>query len=135
MQEFFLTLRQVVGTETENCLMSGPGVPRSVGSAGGRGGDRGQGGVQGSSQLLPFNQRRQGWWEKVTDLVQMLGPDSCGCVTVTSLTAVLPRWCRNPAAEAARCLAQLDLDQDGRVTYPEFLIVWRYRQLGHLTLP
>ena len=67
--------------------------------------------------------------------MQMLGPDSCGCVTVTSLTAVLPRWCRDPAAEAARCLAQLDLDQDGRVTYPESLIVWRYRQLGHLTLP
>ena len=50
------TFRQVQGTE--NCLISGPGVPQSVGRVGGRGGVRGPSGVQGSSQLLPFNQRR-----------------------------------------------------------------------------
>ena len=38
------------------------------------------------------------------------------------------------AAEAARCVADLDVDKDGKVSYPEFLLVWRYRELGTLKL-
>ena len=29
--------------------------------------------------------------------------------------------------EAKRCVAELDVDQDGRVSYPEFLLVWKYK--------
>merc|ERR1711974_266319 len=30
-------------------------------------------------------------------------------------------------AEAQRCVAALDVDKDGRVSYPEFLLVWKSR--------
>ena len=37
-------------------------------------------------------------------------------------------------AEAEKCVADLDVDKDGKVSYPEFLLVWRYRELGSLSL-
>ena len=36
--------------------------------------------------------------------------------------------------DAEKCVAELDVDKDGRVSYPEFLLVWRYRELGTLKL-
>ena len=29
--------------------------------------------------------------------------------------------------EARKCIKELDGDQDGRVSYPEFLLIWRFR--------
>ena len=29
--------------------------------------------------------------------------------------------------EAKKCVAELDVDEDGRVSYPEFLLVWKYK--------
>ena len=29
--------------------------------------------------------------------------------------------------EARKCIKELDVDQDGRVSYPEFLLIWRFR--------
>jgi len=29
--------------------------------------------------------------------------------------------------EAQKCVAALDVDQDGRVSYPEFLLVWKFK--------
>merc|ERR1711936_1180188 len=29
--------------------------------------------------------------------------------------------------EARKCIAELDVDKDGRVSYPEFLLVWKYK--------
>jgi hypothetical protein len=30
-------------------------------------------------------------------------------------------------AEAEKCVDELDVDRDGRVSYPEFLMVWKYK--------
>ena len=29
--------------------------------------------------------------------------------------------------EAQKCIDELDVDQDGQVSYPEFLLVWKFR--------
>ncbi len=29
--------------------------------------------------------------------------------------------------EAVKCLADIDVDGDGRVSYPEFLLVWKFK--------
>ena len=29
--------------------------------------------------------------------------------------------------EAEKCVADIDVDKDGKVSYPEFLLVWKYR--------
>ena len=34
---------------------------------------------------------------------------------------------QDKAEEAAKCIAELDVDKDGRVSYPEFLLVWKYK--------
>merc|ERR1712112_351542 len=31
-------------------------------------------------------------------------------------------------AEAQKCVAELDVDKDGRVSYPEFLLVYKYKK-------
>ena len=31
-------------------------------------------------------------------------------------------------AEAKKCIAELDVDQDGQVSYPEFMLVWKYKK-------
>ena len=30
--------------------------------------------------------------------------------------------------EARKCINELDVNQDGRVSYPEFLLIWRFRE-------
>ena len=30
--------------------------------------------------------------------------------------------------EAKKCIAELDVDQDGKVSYPEFILVWKYKK-------
>ena len=30
--------------------------------------------------------------------------------------------------EARKCIAELDVDKDGRVSYPEFILVMKYKQ-------
>ena len=30
--------------------------------------------------------------------------------------------------EARKCIEELDVDQDGQVSYPEFLLIWRFKE-------
>ena len=30
--------------------------------------------------------------------------------------------------EARKCIAEMDVDDDGQVSYPEFLLIWRFRE-------
>merc|ERR1712073_216250 len=44
-----------------------------------------------------------------------LDTDNSGYITKDKMT------------EAKKCIAELDVDKDGRVSYPEFLLVWKYK--------
>ena len=33
----------------------------------------------------------------------------------------------NVEEEAKKCLADIDVDGDGKVSYPEFLLVWKFK--------
>ena len=34
---------------------------------------------------------------------------------------------QDKVVEAKKCIEELDVDKDGQVSYPEFLLVWKFR--------
>ena len=34
---------------------------------------------------------------------------------------------KNKEAEAQKCLDEIDVDGNGRISYPEFLMVWKFK--------
>jgi len=57
--------------------------------------------------------------------------DSSGFITKDEMLTIIascPNFAGDKGDEAQKCVAELDVDQDGRVSYPEFLLVWKYRK-------
>jgi len=56
--------------------------------------------------------------------------DSSGYITKDEMLEVIvhcEHFTGDKMDEAKKCVAELDVDRDGRVSYPEFLLVWKYR--------
>jgi len=56
--------------------------------------------------------------------------DNSGFITRDEMLSIIlgcTHFTSDKVEEAKKCVADLDVDQDGRVSYPEFLLVWKYR--------
>merc|ERR1712025_1287865 len=59
-----------------------------------------------------------------------LDTDSSGYITNEEMISVISdcdHFTGDKMEEAKKCVAELDVDKDGRVSYPEFLLVWKYK--------
>merc|ERR1711878_153034 len=59
-----------------------------------------------------------------------LDVDNSGFITKDEMMSVITdcdHFSGDKMEEARKCIAELDVDQDGRVSYPEFLLVWKYK--------
>merc|ERR1712212_81319 len=59
-----------------------------------------------------------------------LDTDSSGFITKEEMMNIITdcdHFTGDKMDEAKKCVAELDVDQDGRVSYPEFLLVWKYK--------
>merc|ERR1711997_1094436 len=59
-----------------------------------------------------------------------LDSDNSGYITKDEMTSVITdcdHFSGDKMEEAKKCIAELDVDKDGRVSYPEFLLVWKYK--------
>merc|ERR1711862_788238 len=59
-----------------------------------------------------------------------LDTDSSGFITKEEMMNIITdcdHFTGDKMEEAKKCVAELDVDQDGRVSYPEFLLVWKYK--------
>merc|ERR1712223_1982990 len=59
-----------------------------------------------------------------------LDTDSSGYITKEEMISVISdcdHFTGDKMEEAKKCVAELDVDKDGRVSYPEFLLVWKYK--------
>eukprot|EP00090_Calanus_glacialis_P030678 TRINITY_DN49732_c0_g1_i1.p1 TRINITY_DN49732_c0_g1~~TRINITY_DN49732_c0_g1_i1.p1 ORF type:complete len:146 (-),score=55.44 TRINITY_DN49732_c0_g1_i1:71-508(-) len=72
--------------------------------------------------------------EDIKEEFARLDTDSSGFITKDEMLEVVSILSKDKVGDAERCVAELDVDKDGRVSYPEFLLVWRYRELGTLKL-
>eukprot|EP00092_Neocalanus_flemingeri_P033080 GFUD01035974.1.p1 GENE.GFUD01035974.1~~GFUD01035974.1.p1 ORF type:complete len:176 (+),score=55.42 GFUD01035974.1:79-528(+) len=57
--------------------------------------------------------------------------DGNGFITKEEMLAVISDcdyFVSDKMVEAQKCIAELDVDQDGQVSYPEFILVWKYRK-------
>eukprot|EP00092_Neocalanus_flemingeri_P074611 GFUD01092288.1.p1 GENE.GFUD01092288.1~~GFUD01092288.1.p1 ORF type:complete len:173 (-),score=54.58 GFUD01092288.1:234-677(-) len=57
--------------------------------------------------------------------------DGNGFITKEEMLAVISDcdyFVSDKLVEAQKCIAELDVDQDGQVSYPEFILVWKYRK-------
>jgi len=62
---------------------------------------------------------------------QKMDVDSSGFITKDEMLTIISasgNFTGDKMAEAQRCVAELDVDKDGRVSYPEFLLVWKYKK-------
>merc|ERR1712109_423666 len=59
-----------------------------------------------------------------------LDGDNSGFITKDEMMSVITDcdpFSGDKMEEARKCIAELDVDKDGRVSYPEFLLVWKYK--------
>merc|ERR1711971_1540231 len=63
------------------------------------------------------------------------GEDKNRVITRDEMMKAVSLLSKDKKSDAEHFISQLDIDQDGKVSYPEFLLVWRYRALGSLKLP
>merc|ERR1712227_973812 len=59
-----------------------------------------------------------------------LDADNSGYITKDEMISVITdcdHFSGDKMEEAKKCIAELDVDKDGRVSYPEFLLVWKYK--------
>eukprot|EP00090_Calanus_glacialis_P020902 TRINITY_DN32253_c0_g1_i1.p1 TRINITY_DN32253_c0_g1~~TRINITY_DN32253_c0_g1_i1.p1 ORF type:complete len:150 (-),score=50.14 TRINITY_DN32253_c0_g1_i1:66-515(-) len=57
--------------------------------------------------------------------------DENGYITKDEMFAVIADcdyFVNDKMEEAKKCIAELDVDQDGQVSYPEFILVWKYKK-------
>merc|ERR1712203_1052823 len=58
-----------------------------------------------------------------------LDADQSGFISKDEMLAVISgSFTGDKQAEAERCVAELDVDKDGRVSYPEFMLVMKYKK-------
>ena len=68
------------------------------------------------SQKVGFKVTEAGTYSHITFTAEMLE------VIETSAGFV-----QDKVVEAKKCIEELDVDKDGQVSYPEFLLVWKFR--------
>merc|ERR1712228_470439 len=59
-----------------------------------------------------------------------LDTDNSGFITKEEMLAVISdceHFTGDKMEEAKKCVSELDVDDDGKVSYPEFLLVWKYK--------
>lgn len=62
---------------------------------------------------------------------QTMDVDNSGFITKDEMLSIIEKsgnFTGDKMAEAQRCVSELDVDKDGRVSYPEFLLVWKYKK-------
>merc|ERR1712025_35069 len=62
--------------------------------------------------------------------IPKLDVDNSGYITKDEMMTVITdcdHFAGDKMEEARKCIAELDVDKDGRVSYPEFLLVWKYK--------
>jgi len=60
-----------------------------------------------------------------------LDGDNSGFITKEEMLEVISNcdhFTGDKMGEALKCIEELDVDKDGRVSYPEFLLVWKYKK-------
>jgi len=60
-----------------------------------------------------------------------LDTDNSGFITRDEMLAVIvncEHFTGDKMEEAVKCVSELDVDEDGQVSYPEFLLVWKYKK-------
>jgi len=60
-----------------------------------------------------------------------LDTDASGFITKEEMLAVIANcehFTGDKMEEATKCVDELDVDRDGKVSYPEFLLVWKYKK-------
>merc|ERR1711973_156335 len=73
--------------------------------------------------------------EDIRDEFHKYDTDKNGFITKDEMMKAVSILSQDQKAEAQKFISHLDVDNDGKVSYPEFLLVWRYRSLGGLDLP
>merc|ERR1711935_712499 len=69
--------------------------------------------------------------EEVREEFSKLDTDNSGFITKDEMLAVIANcehFVGDKGEEAKRCVDELDVDKDGQVSYPEFLLVWKYKK-------
>jgi len=57
--------------------------------------------------------------------------DKNGYITKEEMLKVIESsgsFVQDKLEEARKCIAEMDVDDDGQVSYPEFLLIWRFRE-------
>jgi len=57
--------------------------------------------------------------------------DKNGYITKDEMLKVIESsgsFVQDKLEEARKCIAEMDVDDDGQVSYPEFLLIWRFRE-------
>merc|ERR1712038_379350 len=66
---------------------------------------------------------------KIREEFTKLDSDKSGFISKDEMLAVISgSFTGDKQAEAERCVAELDVDKDGRVSYPEFMLVMKYKK-------
>eukprot|EP00092_Neocalanus_flemingeri_P065118 GFUD01079110.1.p1 GENE.GFUD01079110.1~~GFUD01079110.1.p1 ORF type:complete len:158 (+),score=57.78 GFUD01079110.1:26-475(+) len=68
---------------------------------------------------------------EIREEFRRLDLDKNGFITKEEMLAVISGcdyFVSDKLVEAQKCIADLDVDQDGQVSYPEFILVWKYRK-------
>lgn len=66
---------------------------------------------------------------EIREEFEKLDSDNSGFITREEMLAIIAgcqHFNGDKMAEAEKCVAEIDVDEDGRVSYPEFLLVWKH---------
>jgi len=68
--------------------------------------------------------------EDIKEEFSRMDPNGDGFITKEELAGILRRTAliRDVDVEAQKCLDDMDINNDGKVTYEEFLLIWKYRK-------
>jgi Ca2+-binding EF-hand superfamily protein len=68
--------------------------------------------------------------EEVRSEFKKLDKDNSGFIDkeeMLSIISMCEHFTGDKTEEARKCIDELDVDKDGRVSYPEFMLIWKYR--------
>jgi len=69
--------------------------------------------------------------QKIREEFLKMDADKSGYITKEEMLEIIgkcPEFSGDKGAEASKCVAELDVDKDGKVSYPEFLLVWKFKK-------
>merc|ERR1711936_240609 len=70
--------------------------------------------------------------ESIREEFSKLDTDKSGFITKDEMMAVISKagFVGDKMGEAEKCIAELDVDKDGKVSYPEFILVMKYKMVN-----